>query len=551
MTMLMDENICGFSLKDANAARKIVGKKQMNKIPALHQQIIDQAKSPALAKYVWDCGVGPQMGYSFSIIHALAYSFIGFQTAYIATKWSPIYWDTACLVVNSGSLEETEGELVSIYEKEDSSFEYEDLPDRSGKIKKDKGSDYAKIAKAIGVIKSKGIEVSLVNINTSDYGYKPDIKNNRILYGLKALSNISADTVEKIKAGRPYIGIKDFMVRCPLTKTVMVNLIKAGAFDEIETTFKDRRQIMAYYLSQVCEPKKRLTLQNFNGLIQHELVPKDLELQVRVYNFTKYLKANKKVGKYYTFDDICTQFYEKFLSEEVDKLEVINGITCILQDKWDKIYQKQMDVARDWLKDNQQEVLKKYNEMLFMETWNKYASGNTSHWEMEALCFYHGKHELEDINTYRYGVVNFDELSPEPEVDYFFKRAGREIPIFKLYKIIGTVIAKNDNKSSITLLTTNGVVNVKFTRDYYAMFKKQISQIQPDGTKKVMEKGWFTRGNMLMITGFRREDTFVGKTYKSTESHQLYKITAVVGDEIQVQHERWTSADAIEEEDYE
>lgn len=62
MTMLMDENICAFSLKDANAARKIVGKKQMNKIPALHQQIIDQAKSPALAQYVWDCGVGPQMG---------------------------------------------------------------------------------------------------------------------------------------------------------------------------------------------------------------------------------------------------------------------------------------------------------------------------------------------------------------------------------------------------------------------------------------------------------------------------------------------------------
>lgn len=62
MTMLMDTNICSFTLKDANAARKIVGKKQMSKIPALHQQIIDQAKSPALARYVWDCGVGPQMG---------------------------------------------------------------------------------------------------------------------------------------------------------------------------------------------------------------------------------------------------------------------------------------------------------------------------------------------------------------------------------------------------------------------------------------------------------------------------------------------------------
>ena len=45
------------------------------------------------------------MGYSFSIIHALAYSFIGFQTLYIATKFNPIYWDTACLIVNSGAID--------------------------------------------------------------------------------------------------------------------------------------------------------------------------------------------------------------------------------------------------------------------------------------------------------------------------------------------------------------------------------------------------------------------------------------------------------------
>ena len=37
MKILMDENICGFTLADANAARKIVGKKQMSKIPALKE----------------------------------------------------------------------------------------------------------------------------------------------------------------------------------------------------------------------------------------------------------------------------------------------------------------------------------------------------------------------------------------------------------------------------------------------------------------------------------------------------------------------------------
>ena len=529
MTMLMDENICAFSLKDANAARKIVGKKQMSKIPELHQQILEQAKSPALGKYVWDCGVGPQMGYSFSIIHALAYSFIGFQTAYIATEWNPIFWDTACLVVNSGSLESDDENA------------------------KEKGADYAKIAKAIGAIKEKNIEVSLININTSDFGFEPDEENNRILYGLKALSNVGTETIDKIKAGRPYRGIKDFMERCPIPKLAMVNLIKAGAFDEIDEDFNgDRRMIMAYYLMQNCDAKKKLTLQNFNGLIQHNLIPKDLELQVRVYNFTKYLKAYRKVGKYYTFDDACLTFYERFMQDYLDDLEVINGITCILQTTWEKIYKKHMDVARDWLKANHDEVLEEYNKILFKEAWDKYAEGNTSKWEMDSMCFYHGKHELADVDMNKYGVVDFNSLSTEPEVDYFFKRGGHRIPIYKTNRIMGTVLAKNDNKSSIILLTTTGVVTVKFTRDYYAMFKKQISQIQADGKKKVIEKSWFKRGNKLMITGIRRDDMFIAKTYKSTNSHQLYKIDEVIGTEIKLRHERMSpdGSFAEEEEEY-
>jgi DNA polymerase III alpha subunit len=59
MKMLMDENICGFTLAEANTARKIVGKKQMSKIPALRQQVLDKAKSPALGKYIWTYGAGP------------------------------------------------------------------------------------------------------------------------------------------------------------------------------------------------------------------------------------------------------------------------------------------------------------------------------------------------------------------------------------------------------------------------------------------------------------------------------------------------------------
>ena len=51
-----------------------------------------------------------------------------------------------------------------------------------------------------------------------------------------------------------------------------------------------------------------------------------------------------------------------------------------------------------------------------------------------------------------------------------------------------------------------------------------------------------------MITGFRRDDMFVGKTYANTETHQLYKITEVNGDSIKIQHERVSTDGSLEEE---
>lgn len=519
MMMLMDKNICNFNLAEANAARKIVGKKQMSKIPELKEKVLTQAKSNNLGQYVWDCGIGPQMGYSFSIIHALAYSFIGFQTMYIATQWNPIYWNTACLIVNSGSLED------------DAEYEFEEDEDGETVVKKEKSTDYAKIAKALGDIISKGIKVSLVDINKSNFSFEPDVDNNQILFGMKALNNVGTPIIEQIVKGRPYVSFTDFLNRCPLNKTVMISLIKAGSFDKLEENWakelgvEPRILIMVYYLSKVCEPKKKLTLQNFNGLIQKDLIPQELDFQKRVFNFNKYLKAYKKVGKYYVFDDICDKFYSEHY--DMDKLSIINGLTCILQTDWDKIYKKEMDIARDWLKDNQEDTLKEFNQLLFQEYWNKYAIGSVSAWEMESLCFYYHKHELEDINTYKYGIDDFFNMPEQPEVDYFFKRNGKEIPIYKTYKIIGTVISKNDTRSSVSILTTSGVVNVKFTKEYFAMFNRQISEPQDDGTKKVMEKSWFTRGTKIMCTGFRREDTFVTKAYKHTPTHQLYKITNI------------------------
>ena len=545
MLMLMDPNICGFTLKEANAARKIVGKKQMSKIPELHQMILEKASSEKLGKYIWENGVGPQMGYSFSVIHALAYSFIGFQTAYIATRWNPIYWDTACLVVNSGSLEDKEDENNEEFEQiEDyiarfgddlSQEDYEDLIKIANKNKKkEQATDYGKIAKALGEIIESGIKVSLIDINKSDYGFKPDVENNQILFGMKALSNVGAPVIEQIKAGRPYKSFKDFLNKTNINKTAMINLIKGGAFDLLEKDWAEemhteaRILIMAYYLSLTSEPKKKLTLQNFNGLINNNLIPPSLDFEKKIFAFNKYLKNYKWKNYYYMPHEHAMNFYSS--NFDMNKIDINkDNIYLINQKDWDYIYQNYMDNAREWLKENQQLILEELNLKLFKTEWEKYATGTISAWEMASLCFYYHNHELKNINKQKYGIIDFDNLSPISEIDYFFRRNGKQIPIYKLHRIAGTVIGKNDTRHTVTLLTTSGVVNIKFTRDHYAMYNRQISEIDNTGVKKVKEKGWFTRGTKLLITGYRRDDTFVCKRYKSTGGHSLYKITEVNG----------------------
>ena len=167
------------------------------------------------------------------------------------------------------------------------------------------------------------------------------------------------------------------------------------------------------------------------------------------------------------------------------------------------------------------------NEKIFKEDWDKYACGNLSSWEMEVLCFYFHNHELQDVNKGKYGIVDFNSLMEEPVVDRTFEKGNKTINLYKIYKICGTCIAKNKTKSTISLLTPSGVVEVKFRKEYFALFDKQISQKQPDGSKKIMERSWFNRGSMLVVQGIRNGDTFMAKRYNSTPGHTLYKIDSI------------------------
>lgn len=62
MVVLMDKDVCNFTLADSNAARKLVAKKSMKEIPAFKEKVYSRASSPQMANYIWDTLVSPQLG---------------------------------------------------------------------------------------------------------------------------------------------------------------------------------------------------------------------------------------------------------------------------------------------------------------------------------------------------------------------------------------------------------------------------------------------------------------------------------------------------------
>lgn len=455
------------------------------------------------------------MSYAFNLGHGLAYSFVGIQTLYLATFFPSIYWNCSCLIVNAGGTELLEA---------DTEIDDDDDNDTQKK-KKNKTVNYGKISIALGKSKKANINVLPPDINKSDLIFKPDEEHQAIIYGLKGITRIGTALVYEIINNRPYTSINDFLNKVKVNKTQMISLIKAGVFDNF---YDNRKKAMAEYLNLIADKKKRITLQNMAMLIKKDLIPKEYRFEVRVFNFNKYLKQFKD-GEYYKLDDIAMNFYVEnydtdLLVDAVIDNEYSNG--KIKQTTWDSIYKKAMDPIRIWMKENQQEILDNLNSSIYDEIKEKYATGDIDKWDMDALGTYCHDHELSKLKQKPYGIVNFEDLDKEPIITSEFQsKDGGVIRLYEISRICGTVIDKDKNKSTVTLLTpTMQVVNIKVWKNQYAKWDRQISRKNPDGTKTIVEKSFFARGNKLIITGIRRDDDFVPKKYKNTPYPLFEKI---------------------------
>lgn len=528
MAMVMDENISHFTLSESNMIRKVLSKKQLEKIPEVKEKFINQCPSKKLGEYCWMTMMLPQMSYSFSMVHSTLYTFIGIQTLLIATNYPSVYWNAACLIVNSQSIGEDEDEDEPIEnlegESEEDDEEDGDIPTKKTEKKKQKAINYGKIAAALGKAKASGIEVVAPNINKSSFTFLPNPANNTIIYGLSGIAKINEDIIKQIMNARPFTSLEDFMKRVPLTKPQMFSLIKSGAFDELG----ERCDIMKQYVNAVSDTKKRVTLQNMQMLLNFGLLPDEFDFERRIYNYNKYIKKFKD-GVYYQLDNVAFNFWSLNLS--MDDLVVSNTSESgfkVPQVAWDKQYKKFMEKVGSWIKANAESLLTQLNDCIMKETWDKYCAGSYSKWEMDSVSFYSHPHELAGVDNSLCGFADFQKLPETPKiVRQIPTRDGKLIPLFDVVRICGTVLSRDKNKKTVTLLTTTGVVNVKIFGAIFAQYDRQISEIGADGKKHVIQKSMFSRGNKIAVCGIREESSFRAKKYKSTPYHLCEEIDRV------------------------
>ena len=500
------------------------------------------------ANYVWNVLIAMSRGYGFNQSHTLAYSLIALQEMNLAYHYPIIFWNCACLITDAGGDEkEQEDEEVEVeeevYNNEIEEFTQDDEEDddedeevEAGVKKKKKTSsvNYGKIATAIGKMRMSGIVVEPPDINKSTYTFSPDAELNIIRYGISGITRVGEELVKTIITNRPYTSISDFLSKVKVNKVQMINLIKSGAFD----SFGNRVELMHKYVDMISDTKKRITLQNMKMLIDFGLIPDKYDLQRRVYNFNKYIKKMKMDQGYYGLDNPAFKFLETYF--DIDKTEPNNFTEsgfCIKQMVWDNIYKKQMDIIRPFIKEHNQELLEAVNSRLTADVWNKYCLGNLSKWEMDSVSFYSHEHELENVDLSLYMIEDFFDLSEQAEVERVIPIKGKQVPIFKLHRIAGTVLDRDKAKKTVQLLTPTGVVSVKIYGAFEA-YDKQISVKGPDGKKHVIEKSMFTRGNKIIVTGIRQEESFVAKVYKSTPWHRVEQIVDIKDNRLVIKTER-------------
>ncbi|MDQ2908657.1 MAG: DNA polymerase III subunit alpha [Candidatus Eremiobacteraeota bacterium] len=199
--MQIARDLAGFSMSEADELRKVMGKKQKEKVPLYRERFIRGAmEHSAISRELADeifAFVEPFAGYGFNKSHAVAYGWIAYQTAYLKANQPREY--LAALMTSVGD-------------------------------KTDKLVEYIEEAKKVG------IAVLPPDVNASRSVFT--VVSGDIRFGLAAVKGVGegavAAIIEAREAAGPFVDLFDFVKRVEnklLNRKVFEALVKCGALD--------------------------------------------------------------------------------------------------------------------------------------------------------------------------------------------------------------------------------------------------------------------------------------------------------------------------------
>ncbi|GAC1540901.1 MAG: DNA polymerase III subunit alpha [Candidatus Velthaea sp.] len=200
--MQIARDIAGFTMGQADELRKVMGKKQKDKIPVYREKFIKGAEANGISAKIAEeifAYVEPFAGYGFNKAHAAAYGWIAYQTAYLKANHPVAYF--AAL-------------MTSVKDKTDKLVEY------------------------IEEAKKMGTPVLPPDMNESFVDFA--VVGTQIRFGLAAVKGVGENAVQAILAARNDGGkFADFFDCARRVESKSVNrkayeaLIKCGAFDTL------------------------------------------------------------------------------------------------------------------------------------------------------------------------------------------------------------------------------------------------------------------------------------------------------------------------------
>ena len=200
--MKVAQIIAGYSLGSADILRRIMGKKKVSELEAEKVKFIEGAlslgRSEQHAIEIFEM-LEPFANYGFNKSHALAYSVVAYETAYLKANYPAEFW--AANLTNEMN-------------------------------NPDKFSEY------LQTVREAEIEILPPSVNYSLRAFA--VVDDKIVYGLAGIKHVGEGVVDAIVAEReangPYTDFLDFLTRLDSKVTnskVLDSLIKAGAFDEL------------------------------------------------------------------------------------------------------------------------------------------------------------------------------------------------------------------------------------------------------------------------------------------------------------------------------